>query len=184
MKRLLPVIAVVIVAAVAVVAVVLAKDKTRVADPPPPVVPIQQTTGPATVTPGATVTPEATTRPGDNQARAFGNLVSTFRQTSGSDAVSCGAVDTEFAVSMASGDGKVRWTGQARDILPQRMPFPGSQLSGISLEPQTGLLEIGQRQVIRVRGTFDGRPGQQFWVVVSAPNATGSGWTSVPFTCR
>jgi hypothetical protein len=190
MKKLLPVVAVVavLIAAVAVVAVIVRGRDGSHADArstPTAAASAQQTTG--TVTPG---TPEVTTQPAvppapaATQGRPFGNIVATFRGTAGRDSVSCGSVETEFAVSMSSGDGTVRWTGQARDIMPERIPFEGSQLAGITLEPDTGLLELGQRQVIRVRGTFNGRPGQQFWVVVQAPNAIGTGWTSILFSCR
>ena len=107
-----------------------------------------------------------------------------MRGTSGDDHVACGAIQTEFAVSMANDDGRVRWTSQIREIDPRQYPFDGNELRGITLEPATGLLELGQRQLVRVRGTFDGGPGSRFYVVVSALNATGTGWVSAEFTCR
>jgi hypothetical protein len=182
MKRLLPYLTIVIVVAIAAVVIVLIRE------PSPEAAPVS--TGPATQPTGAVrtaasptpsrVEPEATATSG----RPFGNLTVTMRQTQGTDRVACDAIQSEFAVSMASGDGKVRWTGQVFATSPRQYPFGADELRGIALDPATGLLELGQRQLIRVRGTFDGGSGNHFYVVVSAPNSVGTGWSSVEFTCR
>jgi hypothetical protein len=173
MKRLLPLLAIVIIAAVVAVVIVLGREPSPEAAPVPPVSQPGATTGGMTTaspTTGGTA-PDVRTEPTATAGRAFGSPTVTMRGTNGDDHVACGAIQPEFAVSMASGDGKVRWTGQVRDVSPRQYPFDGEELRAITLEPATGLLELGQRQLVRILGTFGGGPGSRFYVVVSAPNA-------------
>ena len=181
MKRLLLLLAIVVVAAVAAVAVVILREPSPEARPVPTAAPIQPSdAGPSTASPTPPrVEPEVTATAG----RQFGSVNVTMRQTQGTDHVACGDIQSEFAVYLDAGQGKVRWTGQVFDAVPRQYPSELSPLSGVTIEPATGLLELGQRQLVRVSGRFNG-PGSRFYVVVSAPNATGAGWVSVEFTCR
>jgi hypothetical protein len=183
MKKLLPFIAVVV-AAVAAVLVLTRRDRLHAAAPAPSAGATGDDSRASQATRASQTPNGSPSVGGSTQGRQFGNLTVTFRGTGGTDRVSCGAIQTEFAVTMASGDGRVRWTGQATDVLPRQVPFDGARLTSATLEPDTGLLEPGQVQVIRVRGTFSGRRGQQFYVVVQALNSVGTAGNSIPFTCR
>lgn len=125
--------------------------------------PSQQETGGGGTPAPVGKTPIRTPAP-DPVTDSKGTPVVTFRGTSGSDRVSCSAIDTEFKLEAYGG--RMRWTAQAP--------------AGITADPSSGALDRDESTVIHVSGTSAG----PFSVVVQAPNRAGSGSTSVQFTCR
>jgi hypothetical protein len=117
---------------------------------------------------------------GGGTGDSVGTVNLTFRGTSGSDSVSCSSISSEFKVSPDGG--RIRWTALISDHDPDG-PVPGRRPEGVSVEPSSGMLDPGNSQVVRVRGSFDGSD-RHFWVKVQAPNRTGSGGVTLQFNCR
>lgn len=117
---------------------------------------------------------------GGGSSDSVGTVNLTFRGTSGSDSVSCSSISSEFKVS--PNGGRIRWTSLISDHDPDG-PVPGRRPEDVSVEPSSGMLDPGDSQVVRVRGSFDGSD-RHFWVKVQAPNRSGSGGVTVQFNCR
>jgi hypothetical protein len=123
----------------------------------------------------------ASSSAGGGTSDSVGTVNLTFRGTSGSDSVSCSSISSEFTVS--PNGGRIRWTALISDHDPDG-PVPGRRPEGVSVEPSSGMLDPGNSQLVRVRGTFDGSD-RHFWVKVLAPNrATSGAGVTLRFNCR
>src|SRR5258705_10253861 len=114
MKRLLPFLTIVVLAAIAAVVIVLTREPSTEAAPTRTGVPTQSTgtvptTAASTPTTAASTPPRVEPEQTATAGREFGSVNATMRQTQGSDHVACGNIQSEFAVYLDSGGGKVRW---------------------------------------------------------------------------
>jgi hypothetical protein len=114
-------------------------------------------------------------------ADPVGVVAVTLRGTNGSDRVSCGNINTEFAVYPESGS--IAWAASPRDTpIDLGNPQVRAPLSGVTVTPAHGVLGPGQRTVVHVTGSV-AAPAKTFWVWVTAPDSTGLSGRDVVFTC-
>ncbi|HEV2256649.1 MAG TPA: hypothetical protein VGS06_26210 [Streptosporangiaceae bacterium] len=117
---------------------------------PPPIA------GPATV---------VSTPPGNS----VGTVYATQQGTNGTQNVSCDAIDTELLISPEGG--QIRWTAGGYGTTSDSFPFVADPLPSVVVDPSSGVLDPGQSQILHISGTFDGAPGDSFYVEVNAGNS-------------
>lgn len=136
------------------------------------------TPGPQETSAGSAPAP-ASKAPPAPELKSTGTVLLTFRGTSGTDRVACSSIASEVKITAYSG--RIVWTARAVDRQPTGWPIGGNSLSGVTLEPATGVLEEGGSTVMRIGGSIDG--GSAFWLAVSAPNTSGHGYQTIQFNC-
>jgi hypothetical protein len=112
---------------------------------------------------------------------SVGTVGTTFRGTNGTDHVACSAINTELLIFPY--DGRIRWTATASATKTDSFPYVGASLPSIVLQPSSGVLDLGQTQVLHISGTYDGGSGATFYVEVTAPKSPGAPGNRLQLFC-
>jgi hypothetical protein len=110
-----------------------------------------------------------------------GTVGATFDGTTGTAQVSCDAINSELAIT--ANDGRIRWTAYAGSASSTGYPFVADTVSSVVFDPPSGVVDPGQSQVLHISGSFSGSSGDNFYVSVAAPNASGGSAGTIEFTC-
>ncbi len=108
-----------------------------------------------------------------------GSVTTTFRGTSGTDRVACGAINTEFMVEAYNG--WIEWTAVPVGTDPT-FTNPGTPVSTVTVTPASGKLENGQKALVKVRGTYTGT-NKKFYIRVQEVVGGSKTMNGVSFTC-
>jgi hypothetical protein len=93
--------------------------------------------------------------------------------------VDCGRIDTSIKLGTTTGHAHNAWKWKI--FVSNRADYQGSRISGVNVDPPTGTVEVGQTPTLHVTGSYNGRPGDVFYVHVES--IYGQGGASVDYTC-